>query len=79
MYTDSSYQVRDEYSPYDDKTYGAAVELVNTYFDQHELHLAVHHKDDRHNDGLKKYRDVTQSIALEDMTIKVQHELLMVC
>lgn len=67
MYTDSSYQVRDEYSPYDDKTYGAAIEWVNTYFDQHELHLAVHHKDDRHNDGLKKYRDVTQSIALEDM------------
>lgn len=67
MYTDSSYQVRDEHSPYDDKTYGAAVEWVNTYFDQHEVHVAVHHKDDRHNDGLKKYRDVTQSIALEDM------------
>ncbi len=30
MYSDSSYQVRDEYSPYDDKTYGAAIEWVNT-------------------------------------------------
>lgn len=67
MYSDSSYQVRDEYSPYDDKTYGAAIEWVNTSIDQHELHLAIHHKDDRHNDGLKKYRDVTQSIAVEDM------------
>lgn len=69
MYTDSSYQVRDEHSPYDDKTYGGAIEWVNTYFDQHEVHLAVHHKDDRHNDGMKKYRDVTQSIAVEDMII----------
>lgn len=67
MYSDSSYQERDEYSPYDDKTYGAAIEWVNTSIDQHELHLAIHHKDDRHNDGLKKYRDVTQSIAVEDM------------
>ncbi len=67
MYSDSSYQVRDEHSPYDDKTYGAAVEWVNTSIDQHELHVAVHHKDDRHNDGLKKYRDITQSIAVEDM------------
>ncbi len=67
MFKDSNYRELDEYSPYDDKTYGAAVEWVNSYFDQHELHVAVHHKDDRHNDGLKKYRDVTQSIALEDM------------
>lgn len=67
MYDDPNYQELDEHSPYDDKTYGAALEWVNTSFDQHELHLAIHHKDDRHNDGLKRYRDVTQSVAFEDM------------
>ncbi|MDY0191269.1 MAG: TonB-dependent receptor [Desulfuromonas sp.] len=67
MYKDVNYQTLDEHSPYDDKIYGAAIEWVNTSIDQHELHLAIQHKDDRHNDGDKKYRDVTQSIALEDM------------
>lgn len=69
QYNDSRYTVfnKNGSSSYDDKTYGAAVEWVNSYFDQHELHLAVHHKDDRHNEGPQKYRDVTQSIALEDM------------
>lgn len=67
MFDDRNYQILDEHSPYDDKTYGAAIEWVNTSFDQHEVHFALHYKDDRHNDGLKEYRDVTQSIALEDM------------
>lgn len=67
MYNDPQYSDLDERSPYDDKTYGAAAEWVNTWFSRHELHLAVHYKDDRHNDGEKKYRDVTTSIAFEDM------------
>lgn len=67
MYDDPGYSVLDERSPYDDKTYGAAAEWVNTYFAGHELHLAVHYKDDRHHDGEKKYRDASYSVAFEDM------------
>lgn len=79
-FEDSTYSVQDKFSPssYDDKTYAAAVEWVNTSIDLHELHLVLHYKDDRHSSDdrnskykderfVKDYRDVTQSIALEDM------------
>ncbi|MBO3278201.1 TonB-dependent receptor [Pseudomonas sp. Milli4] len=73
MFKDASYTTLDgPRSIYDDKTYGSAVELVSRHFDGHELHLALHYKDDRHVDKAegspdKKYRDVTRSAAVEDI------------
>lgn len=72
-FTNASYAIPDgPRSIYDDKTYGSATELVSRHFDGHELHLALHYKDDRHVDKAagspdKKYRDVTRSLAVEDI------------
>lgn len=55
---------------YRDSTTGVSVELDSFAFAGHELAIAYHYKDDKHQDnGLalsKDYRDVTQSIAVED-------------
>ena len=77
FYSDGSYSTphaRNLPSLYDDETYGASVELISRAFRNHELHLALHYKDDRHNesavgspDPTEKYRDVTQSVAFEDL------------
>lgn len=67
MFTDASYSQRTERSLYDDKTYGAAVELVSRHLEDHELHLALHYKDDRHEEDDKNFRDVTRSVAIEDI------------
>lgn len=57
-------------SVYNDTATGANVELVSNAFKNHELHLGLIYKEDRHEDeevtGNKKYRDVTTSIAFED-------------
>lgn len=70
MYDNSAFTTYSN-SPYTDKTYGAAVEWINTNLENHELHIAVHYKDDRHKSAddksSKDFRDVTRSIALEDL------------
>ena len=58
-------------SVYSDKTRGVSVELSTQAIANHDLHLALHYKDDRHQDTnpkspTKDYRDVTTSLALED-------------
>ena len=74
-YTDKSYgtQLSNTSFPsvYADKTRGISVELASQSFANHDLHLALHYKDDRHRDSnpkspAKDYRDVTTSIAVED-------------
>lgn len=67
MFKDDSYSQRTERSVYDDKTYGAAVELISRHIEDHELHLALHYKDDRHEEDDKYFRDITRSIAAEDI------------
>lgn len=59
-------------STYEDETLGTAVELISRAQDWHELHLAAHYKDDRHldknpNSPEKEYRDITYSLAIEDL------------
>ncbi len=58
-------------SVYEDKSRGLSIELATQAFPNHDLHLALHYKDDRHRDSnplspVKDYRDVTTSLALED-------------
>ncbi|MEJ1250398.1 TonB-dependent receptor [Denitratimonas tolerans] len=58
-------------SVYEDKTRGVSVALSTQAIANHDLQLALHHKDDRHRDTnpkspTKNYRDVTTSLALED-------------
>lgn len=58
-------------SVYEDKTRGVSVELSTQAIANHDLHLALHYKDDRHHERNPKspdkdYRDVTTSLALED-------------
>jgi len=58
-------------SVYEDKTRGVSVALSTQAIANHDLQLALHHKDDRHRDTnpkspTKDYRDVTTSLALED-------------
>ena len=74
-YTDKSYgtQLSNTSFPsvYADKTRGISVELASQSFANHDLHLALHYKDDRHRDTnpkspVKDYRDVTTSLAVED-------------
>lgn len=74
-YTDKTYgtQLLNTSFPsvYADKTRGASVELASTQFANHDLHVALHYKDDRHRDTnpkspAKDYRDVTTAIAVED-------------
>jgi len=77
FFSDSTYtrpHARNLPSLYDDETYGASMELVSRAFRNHELHLALHYKDDRHNESeegsdnpTQKYRDVTKSAAFEDL------------
>lgn len=56
---------------YKDSTTGVSVELDSFAFSGHELAIAYHYKEDKHQDnGLalsKNYRDVTSSIAVEDL------------
>ena len=74
-YTDKTYgtQLLNTSFPsvYADKTRGASVELASTQFARHDLHVALHYKEDRHRETnpkspTKNYRDVTTSIAAED-------------
>lgn len=67
MYTDSSYSKHDPTSAYKDNTYGGAMELVSRAIHNHELHLAVHYKHDKHKDGDISYKDRTFSVAAEDL------------
>ncbi|MBN8715811.1 MAG: TonB-dependent receptor [Xanthomonadales bacterium] len=58
-------------SVYADKTRGVSLELFTQTIANHDLHLALHYKDDRHQETnpkspTKYYRDVTTSLALED-------------
>lgn len=58
-------------SVYADKTRGVSLEFATQAIANHDLHLALHYKNDRHRDSnpkspTKDYRDVTTSIALED-------------
>lgn len=71
-FRDASYtELQEARSKYDDKTYGAAAELVIDRWANHELHVAFNYKDDRHKDiqagyATKNYRDITYSLAIED-------------
>ncbi|QIL20308.1 TonB-dependent receptor [Thermomonas sp. HDW16] len=74
-YTDASYSTpilsTSFPSVYEDRTRGASAELAFNTFERHDLRLALHYKEDRHEDRNprspdKRYRDVTTSIALED-------------
>ncbi|MDE2382606.1 MAG: TonB-dependent receptor [Xanthomonadaceae bacterium] len=74
-YTDKTYSTQllntSFPSVYADKTRGASVEWASTQFANHDLHVALHYKDDRHRETnpkspTKDYRDVTTSLALED-------------
>ncbi|MDY0309637.1 MAG: TonB-dependent receptor [Castellaniella sp.] len=72
MYKDDRYEVTTgPRSTYEDTTYGASVEFITRAFRGHEFHVAAHYKDDRHKDptpeATKRYRDVTTSIAFEDL------------
>ena len=58
-------------SVYNDSSTGASLELANYALANHELRLAVHIKEDKHNDSnpsspTKNYRDTTTSLAVED-------------
>lgn len=71
MYSNATYTKQSAAtSIYDDTSMGANLELVSYALKNHELHLGLIYKEDRHEDrdpaGNKKYRDVTTSIALED-------------
>lgn len=75
-YTDGSYMTQlfntSFPSTYADSTRGGSVELVSEAFANHDLHVAFHYKDDRHRESnpkspTKNYRDVTTSIAIEDV------------
>ncbi|MGB3393476.1 MAG: TonB-dependent receptor [Stenotrophomonas sp.] len=74
-YADGSYAIQLDNtsfpSVYADKTRGVSVEWASRAFANHDLHLVLHYKDDRHRDSnpkspTKDYRDVTTSLALED-------------
>lgn len=59
-------------SYYDDQTRGASLTLGNDALPRQDLQLALHYKDDRHTDrnpksDTKHYRDVTTSLAVEDV------------
>lgn len=71
MYSDGQYAtLTGPTSEYTDRTRGAALEWVNTSLDNHELHFALHYKEDQHRDpkssGTEHYKDVTTSLAFED-------------
>ncbi|MGP1683361.1 MAG: TonB-dependent receptor plug domain-containing protein, partial [Giesbergeria sp.] len=58
-------------SAYNDSSTGVSVELANYALANHELRLAVHLKEDKHQDTnpsspTKNYRDSTLSLAVED-------------
>lgn len=80
-YTDKTYgtQLLNTSFPsvYADNTRGASVELASTRFANHDLHVALHYKEDRHRETnpkspTKDYRDVTTSLAVED-SIALDH------
>lgn len=75
-YTDATYTRPGQRSAFpssvQDKNTGASLELINQSLPGHEIHLAFHHKVDRHKETgptspAARYRDVTQSIAVEDI------------
>ena len=58
-------------SIYNDTSTGVALELANYSLKNHELRVALHVKQDKHEDSNplsddKRYRDVTTSLAVED-------------
>lgn len=74
-FTDARYAVKQNTtsfpSVYNDSSSGASLELANYALQNHELRVALHVKQDRHEDSnplspTKNYRDVTTSLALED-------------
>ena len=74
-YSDSTYSTelvnRNFPSYYDDRVRGASVELTSYLLRDHELRVAAHYKEDKHQDSnplspTKNYRDVTTSLAIED-------------
>ncbi|MFV0477078.1 MAG: TonB-dependent receptor plug domain-containing protein [Parahaliea sp.] len=74
-YKDASYsspgQVKYFPSAYHDINYGGSVQWTNRSFENHTINLAAHYKDDKHREvspgPTQKYRDVTRSVALEDV------------
>jgi iron complex outermembrane receptor protein len=71
MYTNTNYTTKSaDTSKYDDTSMGANLELISYALKNHELHLGLIYKEDRHEEDegvvTKKFRDVTTSIALED-------------
>lgn len=75
-YTNGSYstQLNNTSFPsvYEDRTRGFSAELSSQAVANNALHLALHYKEDRHRDRnpnspTKEYRDVTLSLALEDV------------
>lgn len=67
MYKDASFAKHDPTSAYKDNTYGGAMEFVSRAIQNHELHVALHYKHDKHKDGDIAYKDRTMSIAAEDL------------
>lgn len=67
MYSSADFTRHDPTSAYKDNTYGGAVEWVNRQWADHELHVAMHYKIDRHKDGAILYKDRTLSLAIEDL------------
>ena len=67
MYKDASFAKHDPTSAYKDNTYGGAMEFVSRAIQNHDLHLALHYKHDKHKDGDIAYKDRTMSIAAEDL------------
>lgn len=58
-------------SYYDDSSTGASVEWANTALSGHALQVALHYKEDKHEERnplspTKDYRDVATSVAIED-------------
>lgn len=57
MYKDASFAKHDPTSAYKDNTYGGAMEFVSRAIQNHELHVALHYKHDKHKDGDIAYKD----------------------
>jgi iron complex outermembrane receptor protein len=55
---------------YDDKTRGVSAELAIAAIQGHDLHIAMHYKQDLHQDTslalVRNYKDITTSFAVED-------------
>lgn len=69
MYKDAKFTAHDPTSEYSDRTVGFATELISRVIPNHELHLAFHYKQDRHEDPDRDeyLKDRTISLAAEDL------------